>query len=140
MAQKISVLVVDDELGPRESMRMILNPAYEVHTAADGQEALEFIRNHKVDLVTLDLKMPGLSGIDVVREIKRDNNDVEVIIITAYGTLQNFQDVRRYGVNEFVCKPFNVSDLIQTIDKSLRRRSEGTLKTLSHYNSIVVRK
>jgi CheY-like chemotaxis protein len=58
-----SVLVVDDEVGPRESLRMILKPLYQVHTAANGYEALRFINSQKVDLVTLDLKMPGIPGI-----------------------------------------------------------------------------
>ena len=71
MAQQGSVLVVDDELGPRESLRMILQPLYEVKTASNGQEALQFLQEGKIDLITLDLKMPGLSGLDVLREIKK---------------------------------------------------------------------
>ena len=66
-----SVLVVDDELGPRESLRMILRPLYDVKTASNGQEALQVLRKGRIDLITLDLKMPGLSGLDVLREIKK---------------------------------------------------------------------
>ena len=62
-----SILIVDDEVGPRESLRMILKPMYEVHTAENGQEAINFISQKKVDLVTLDLRMPGLSGIEVLQ-------------------------------------------------------------------------
>ena len=60
MGTQGTILVVDDEVGPRESLRMILKPTYEVYTAANGQEALQFIRREKIDLVTLDLKMPGI--------------------------------------------------------------------------------
>jgi DNA-binding NtrC family response regulator len=122
MAQKGTILVVDDETGPRESLRMILKPLYDVHTAADGQEALQFIGNENVDLVTLDLRMPGLSGIEVLREIKKRKNDVEVIIITGYGTLANAQEAIRYGAVDFISKPFNVADIIAIISKSFERR------------------
>ena len=71
MANKGTILIVDDEVGPRESLRMILKPIYEVCTAGDGQEAIRIINDKSIDLVTLDLKMPGLSGIDVLREIKK---------------------------------------------------------------------
>jgi DNA-binding NtrC family response regulator len=122
MAQKGTILVVDDEMGPRESLRMILKPLYDVHTAADGQEALQLIGNENVDLVTLDLRMPGLSGIDVLREIKKRKSDVEVIIITGYGTLANAQEAIRYGAVDFISKPFNVAEIIAIISKSFERR------------------
>ncbi len=122
MAQNGTILVVDDETGPRESLRMILKPLYDVHTAADGQEALQFIGNENVDLVTLDLRMPGLSGIEVLREIKKRKNDVEVIIVTGYGTLANAQEAIRYGAVDFISKPFNVADIIAIISKSFERR------------------
>ena len=66
MKDRRSILIVDDELGPRESLRMVLKPSYEVHTAADGMAALEFLKERSVDLITLDLKMPGLSGMEVL--------------------------------------------------------------------------
>ena len=69
MIPKGSVLIVDDEFGPRESLRMILKPIYDVHAVENGREALNFIHKEPVDLVTLDLKMPGLSGIDVLRVV-----------------------------------------------------------------------
>ena len=74
------------------------------------------------DLVTLDLRMPGLSGIEVLREIKKLKNDSEVIIITGYGTLANAQEAIRYGAVDFISKPFNVADVIGIISKSFERR------------------
>jgi DNA-binding NtrC family response regulator len=140
MAQKRSVLIVDDEFGIRESLKMILKPIYEVHTAADGKEALQCVKKDKIDLVTLDLKMPGLSGIDVLRQIKRNNPDIEVVVITAYGTVQNAQEANRYGAG-FITKPFNVADLINSISESLERRSTRLrLKNFAQYNLLVVRR
>ncbi len=124
MEHQGTVLVVDDELGPRESLRMILKPMYKVHTAANGQQALDFIRgtNGGVDLITLDLKMPGIPGIDVLKEIKKYWNDVEVIIVTGYGTLTNAVEAIRYGVVDFISKPFNVAEIISIVRKSIERR------------------
>ena len=123
MAQKGSILIVDDEVGPRESLRMILKPIYEIYTAANGDEALQVIQKEKIDLVTLDLRMPGLSGIDVLREIKKIRADVEVIVITGYGTLTNAQEAIRFGAGDFISKPFNVADIIAIISKSFERRN-----------------
>ena len=123
MGQKGSILIVDDEVGPRESLRMILKPIYEIYTATNGDEALQVIQNENIDLVTLDLRMPGLSGIDVLREIKKIRADVEVIVITGYGTLTNAQEAIRYGAGDFISKPFNVADIIAIISKSFERRN-----------------
>ena len=123
MGQKGSILIVDDEVGPRESLRMILKPIYEIYTATNGDEALQVIQNENIDLVTLDLRMPGLSGIDVLREIKKIKADVEVIVITGYGTLTNAQEAIRYGAGDFISKPFNVADIIAIISKSFERRN-----------------
>jgi len=123
MAQQGSILIVDDEAGPRESLRMILKPIYKIYTAANGKEALALIQKENIDLVTLDLNMPGLSGIDVLKEIKKIRSDVEVIIITGYGTLKNAQEVIRYGAGDFISKPFNVADIISIISKSFERRN-----------------
>ncbi|MBM4333448.1 MAG: response regulator [Deltaproteobacteria bacterium] len=122
MAFQGSILVVDDEIGPRESLRMILKPLYRIHTAANGQEALKYINSEKIDLVTLDLKMPGIHGIDVLREIKKIKNDIEVVIITGYGTLTNAIEAIRYGAVDFISKPFNTAEIISIVSKSVERR------------------
>jgi DNA-binding NtrC family response regulator len=123
MPSKETILVVDDEVGPRESLRMILKPLYEVHTASGGQEALGLIRNKDIAVVTLDLNMPGLSGIDVLKEIRDLRPDTEVIVITGYGTLNNVQEAIRFGAGDFISKPFNVADVISIVGKSFERRS-----------------
>jgi response regulator RpfG family c-di-GMP phosphodiesterase len=125
MGNQGSILVVDDEIGPRESLRMILKPIYEVHTAANGQEALQILSREKIDLVTLDLKMPGISGIDLLREIKKLHPDIEVVIITGYGTLASAVEAIRYGAVDFISKPFNVAEIISIITKSVERRNSN---------------
>jgi len=123
MTQKRSILVVDDELGPRESLRMILKSSYDVHTASTGQEAIQFINQEKVDLVTLDLKMPGISGLDTLRAIKKLKNDIDVIVITGYATPANALEAIRHGARDFIAKPFNVHAIIESVNRSFERRS-----------------
>ena len=139
MEQNKSILIVDDEFGVRESLKMILKPIYLVHTASNGEEALECIQNEKIDLVTLDLKMPGLSGMEVLREIKKNHPFIEAIIITAYGSGENAMEATRYGV-EFITKPFNVPDILISLNKSLEKQSYNLrLKNFNLYNSLVVK-
>ena len=123
MISEGSILIVDDEVGPRESLRMILKPIYEVHSAENGQQAINFISQRKVDLVTLDLNMPVLPGIEVLKEIKKLQPDTEVMIVTGYGTLSNAQEAIRYGAGGFISKPFNVADIIAIVSKAFARRS-----------------
>ncbi len=133
MENQGSILVVDDEVGPRESLRMILKPIYDVYTATNGQEALQFISREKIDLVTLDLKMPGISGIDVLKEIKKLHADIEVVIVTGYGTLTNAVEAIRYGAVDFISKPFNVAEIISIVSKSVERRNFNLkIKDLIH--------
>ena len=135
-----AILIVDDELGVRESLKMILKPIYQVHTAMDGIEALQSIQNEKIDVVALDLKMPGPSGIDVLRQIKENYPDIEVIIITAYGSAENAKEALRYGAGDFITKPFNASDLVNSVNKSIERRSTNLrYKNFNRYNSAVIR-
>jgi DNA-binding NtrC family response regulator len=122
ITSKESVLVVDDEAGPRESLRMILKSRYEVHTASDGQEALSLIQNKDFNVVTLDLNMPGLSGMEVLKEIRKLKPDTEVVIITGYGTLTNAQKAMHFGAGDFISKPFNVEDITSIVANSFERR------------------
>ena len=122
MAYQGSVLVVDDEIGPRESLRMILHPLYQVYTAADGKEALDCIQKQEIDLVTLDMSMPGTSGLEVLREIRKRNNQVDVIIISGYINSQSTQEAKSYGAVDIISKPFNVTDIIASVGKLVERK------------------
>jgi len=141
MKPKKSVLIVDDEASVREALRQILKPDYEVHMAADGDEALQCVRRERIDVVTLDLKMPKMSGIEVLREIKKIREDVEVIIITAYGDPDNAGEALYYGAGDFIAKPFNVSDITAKVNQSFERQYHGVkIKNLiRHINALLPR-
>ena len=117
-----NILIVDDEIGPRESLRMILKPNYNVYTVENGYAAIQMIQQIEMDVVTLDLKMPGISGIDTLKEIRGIDPDVMVIIITGFGTLKSAIEAIRYGVFDYIPKPFNVPEITCIIDKSIQRR------------------
>ena len=122
--QKPTVLIVDDEAAPRAALTQILKQDFNILTADDGGSALAVINDHGVDLITLDLKLPDQSGSDVLREIKRTHREIEVIMVTAYGTLQSAMDCVRHGAAGFLLKPFNASELLsislQTSQKKQR--------------------
>jgi putative nucleotidyltransferase with HDIG domain len=121
-AEQATILVVDDERGPRESLRMILRPTYEVLCARDGLEALEILHTHAIDLVTLDLNMPGIQGEELMRTIRREFPSVELIVITGYGTLENAAEAVRYGVSDYLQKPFDVVQVSASVFRALSRR------------------
>jgi DNA-binding NtrC family response regulator len=120
--ENINVLVVDDEVGPRESLKMILKPFYHVWTAENGAEALNLMKAHKFDLVTLDLKMPGLHGTEVLQTIKRDHQTTEVVIVTGFGGLKTAVDGIRFGAADYLLKPFSIAEMLTTIRRVLDRR------------------
>jgi putative two-component system response regulator len=116
------VLVVDDERGPRESLRMILQPLYDVETASDGHEALERMRALAVDCVTLDLNMPGLQGEELMRIVRREFPDVEVVVITGYGSLATAVEGVRYGICDYLQKPFDVVKVNAALARAFSRQ------------------
>jgi putative nucleotidyltransferase with HDIG domain len=117
-----NVLIVDDEIGPRESLRMILKPNYNVLSVENGHAAIQLVQQMEMDVVTLDLKMPGISGIDTLKEIRAIDPDVMIIIITGFGSLTTAIEAIRYGVFDYIPKPFNVPEILSIIDRSIQRR------------------
>jgi DNA-binding response OmpR family regulator len=122
-ASRSNILVVDDEMGPRESLKMILNPYYNVLVADRGAQAIEMLKGHQVDLVTLDLKMPGLTGINVLEKVKAHDPDIEAIIITGYGSLDTAIEGLRLGAFDYISKPFDVNHILSLVRRGLERRT-----------------
>lgn len=117
-----TVLVVDDERGSRESLRMILSPHHEVLQAGSGAEALETLRTGKVELMTLDLNMPGMKGEDVMRVVRSEFPRVEIIVITGCGTLESATSGIRYGICDYLQKPFDVVQVTASVMRALSRQ------------------
>jgi putative nucleotidyltransferase with HDIG domain len=119
-----TVLVVDDEAGPRDSLKVTLRTFCNVHSAENARTALEVLSRESVDLITLDQKLPDRHGLDLLQDIKHHHPDVEVIIVTGYGSLKSAMEGIRQGAAGYLLKPFNVNELTtliqQTMDKKRR--------------------
>ena len=116
------ILVVDDELGPRESLRMLLKPSYDVRTAQNGRAALEEIPKFRPDLVILDIKMAEMDGLEVLRRVKQLDSAIEVVMITAYASLETVKLALTHGAFEYLIKPFSRQDLEDVVRRALLRR------------------
>lgn len=120
MAEKSRVLVVDDE----DALRMVLSSelsssGYDVGTASDGDEAITVIQNKKFDLILLDIKMPKVDGFEVLKFVKKNFPNVKVIMLTGFADLKNAIESKKHGAEDFVSKPYDLVDLLTTIERVL---------------------
>src|SRR6202161_1154049 len=117
-----SILVVDDEAGIQESLEVLLSlENYAVKTAANGEEGLRMLDQSSFDLVLLDLALPGQSGLELLPQFKERQPDLPVIMITAYGTVDNVVDAIRAGAENFVQKPWDNEKLLADIRSAVAR-------------------
>jgi CheY-like chemotaxis protein len=121
-----SILVVDDEQIIRNVLKRKLEQttSFIVHTAADGVPALEIFKTEKIDLVISDLLMTEMNGIELLRSLKKINPRVPVIIVTGYGTLDDAIEAIHLGAEDFIKKPFDINEVIETIEKTFRKMAE----------------
>jgi signal transduction histidine kinase len=140
-AVRARVLIVDDELGVRESLRAILQGECDVLTANSGAQALALVTQQPVDIMTLDLRMPGLGGIDVLQRVKQIDPDIEVLIITGNGSLDSAIEGIRLRAFDYLTKPFDSERVRHLVHGALTRRAavrrvkavpEQLLSNLSH--------
>jgi len=113
------ILLVDDQKSLRRSLSLMLQGAgFETDEAESGEGALSRLGNQKYDLVITDLRMDGMSGVDLLREIKRENPALPVILITAYGSIDSAVDAMRLGAFDYLTKPFREQDILEKIHAS----------------------
>ena len=106
------LLVVDDQMGVRRLIsEALLDAGYLVDQAVDGREALDLLKEKKYQLIILDVKMPGMSGLETLREIRKIDRDVPVVLMTAYEELDLLEEADKLGVAHFLCKPFDLNEL-----------------------------
>ncbi|MCP9472073.1 MAG: response regulator [Nitrospira sp.] len=120
--RKPAILVVDDEPGPREALKIILHSSFDVCLAETAAAALRVLHAQPVDLVVLDQKLPDRSGIDLLQDIKRTHAHVEVIIITGYGSLTSALTAIHHGAAGYLLKPFNTNELLALVNHTLEKK------------------
>jgi signal transduction histidine kinase len=133
-------LVIDDEIGPRESLRMLLKPNYQVHTADCVEAGIKLLKEKQPDTIVMDIRMPGISGIEGLRQIRQIDPHLSVIMLTGFGALDTAKEALRLGANDYISKPFDAHEMQQVIDRSVERtrihraseQASGEIKELNN--------
>ncbi len=120
------ILIVDDELIMRESLAGWLErDGYDVEKASSGEEALEKFKNTRFDILLVDMKMEGMSGLEVLKRIKENDSDVAVVMITAYGSIKTAIDAIKNGAHDYLLKPFEPDELGLLIEKIIDYQAQA---------------
>jgi two-component system, NtrC family, response regulator AtoC len=146
-SQRPLLLAVDDEADMLETYRSILSKKYELLTAGSGGEALEILKNKQIPLILLDMKMPKLNGLELLKQLKAGESDSDVIIITASQEIASAVEAMKLGALDYLTKPFDVKELLIVIDKALEQRElvkenlylKDSLKTATEYCDLIGR-
>ena len=139
-AEKAKVLVIDDELGPRESIRFLFKGDYDVLCADSVDAGLVALRDEHPDVVILDIKMPGKTGIEGLSEIRAVDDEIAVIMLTGFGNLETAQKAIRLGANDYIKKPFDTREMRDAVSRYIehtrvartRARTTHDLKSLNN--------
>jgi DNA-binding response OmpR family regulator len=119
MAEKKRILVVDDDVDIVRIVTKMLSDSYAVETAVSGEEAIDKVRRTNPDLVLLDIMMPCMNGIEVLRRIKEMDSGARIVMITAFGDIDTYLDAMEWGALEYINKPFETEELLRMIKKLL---------------------
>lgn len=117
------ILIVDDEEGVRIGLSELLkDEGYTVVCAEDGEQALDILRKTRIDLILTDMRMPGMSGIDLLKKVHEVNENLGVIILTGYGEIESYIEAMSFGAMEYVSKPFKSNELRFIVNKVLQEK------------------
>ena len=130
--RRATLLIVDDEEGPRQSLRVIFKDDYELLMASDGATAIELAKNNDVDVAVCDIRMSGMSGIEVLERLKYVDPAIEVVMITAFETTDTIRQALRLRACDYINKPFEVSNMRAAVAGAMQRR---TLESEIHNNA-----
>jgi DNA-binding response OmpR family regulator len=121
---KPNILVVDDEPVARQSLTDILKlEGFAVTSAPNGQAAVEYVRTHSVDVMIVDLRMPGMDGLEVVQVLNQLSPETEVILLTAFGSTETAIQALRLRIHDYLLKPSSPAQIISSVKKALTHRA-----------------
>jgi len=119
---KPTILIIDDEINMIESYKVLLEDKYNILASNSGAEALKILKKEAVNLVLLDVLMPDMDGLEVLKKIK-EISGIEIIMITAVRTIRTAIQAMKMGAYDYISKPFDIDDLLATIKKALEKQS-----------------
>ena len=122
MEQMKMMLVDDEERFLSTTQKLLSRKGYDVLTASSGTDALDILRTHNIHVVILDVKMPGMDGIETLNAIKRNYPLVEVIMLTGHGTIDSAVEGLKFGATDYLTKPTDVQDLIEKAEEAFSKR------------------
>ena len=125
-APRPTLLVVDDEEGPRLSLQVIFNDVFNVLVAEDGPAAVDIARTHRIDVAVLDIRMGGMSGLEVLERLRFIDPEIEAVMMTAFETTDTMRQALRLRACDYINKPFDVATMRASVAKALERRSLGS--------------
>ena len=130
LALKPTLLIVDDEEGPRQSLKIVFKHDYQVRVASSGQEALEIARAEPIDVAVLDIMMFGMNGVELLKALKEIDPSIEVVMLTAFETLETARQALRNGASDYLNKPFDIPTMRAAVARAATRR-RATLEVQS---------
>ncbi len=125
-SNKPILLVVDDEEGPRMSLKVIFGDDFEILMAEDGPSAIEIAKNNRIDVAVLDIRMSGMSGIEVLERLRYLDPNIEAVMMTAFETTETMRQALRLRACDYINKPFEISTMRTAVAGALERRSFGS--------------
>jgi two-component system, sensor histidine kinase and response regulator len=127
-----TLLIVDDEEGPRQSLQVLFKDDYQILMAGDGPHAIELAQKHRIDAAVLDIRMAGMSGIEVLERLKYVDPAIEVVMMTAFETTDTMRKALRLRACDYINKPFDISTMRTAVANAMQRR---TLESEIHNNA-----
>ena len=125
-----TLMIVDDEDGPRQSLRVIFKDEYDLFMAEDGPTAIELAQKHDIDVAVLDIRMAGMSGIELLERLKLVKPDMEAIMMTAFETTDTIRQALRLRACDYINKPFDIATMRTAVGQAMQRRKlESELHT-----------
>jgi DNA-binding NtrC family response regulator len=122
MEIKPTLLIVDDEPGARESLEVILEDDYKVLSVGSGQEALKTLQQKPIDLILLDVNMPEMDGLAVLRKIKEQDDEIDVIMVSALNQARKAVDAIKLGAYDYITKPYEPEDILSTVNRVISKQ------------------
>ncbi|PKM82289.1 MAG: two-component system response regulator [Firmicutes bacterium HGW-Firmicutes-13] len=125
MKEEQKILVTDDRAGIRNLLKEVLSEEYAVFLAENGEKAVETVKEQEIDLILLDLKMSGLSGLETLSLIKTYSPKTKILLMTAYEELEIINEAKRRGASGHITKPFEIEELLEIVGQTLKEGEQG---------------